>query len=560
MEKQNKANNPSDHLGAVSFSCITACLFFYIAAISCQVFSKADKEEKESIWLIFLFSVPILIQLIGGLILYSKNREPNISAFHKFYLAVMTIGGCGQSFLWILYVAISKDTEINSGFALVIIAILVIAVVIMTIAAMIPLNSEEIIRSGGEENNRGFKKWLIEKIVSSKEKLLRLKAAASQESIIAVMLFFTTFLIISYLFGFAFAFHDKSQTHGNHALYAKEYFKNQDTIPSKRSDTAATSQGQNPPTPSDNLPQWTNTFDFDKGKAILAEEKNNPSVKTATISNNRPEMFDIANKMNENNRRLEEAVQQIKTITDKNFQARVILVGHADDTPSGGYYPSNYELAEARAHNLKHRLVEKLYEGSGNKWCNVEWICFSESNEPKKPMFDILLSSDGNKSNSERTVDVSIEAVSYTPQIPAPSNKPVENNATLKLLDYIYFANYTITTTGYGDIIPITDYAKFLCSLANICEVFFLVVFFNALLSLKENKAIPPNSLSSQNGSSKSQREIAQGESDANAAQKSEPLASTPPAKKAEREKPSLNPLTNGDEVSPPAKKPVRKV
>jgi hypothetical protein len=55
----------------------------------------------------------------------------------------------------------------------------------------------------------------------------------------------------------------------------------------------------------------------------------------------------------------------------------------------------------------------------------------------------------------------------------------------LSLMDYMYFTIYTITTTGYGDIVPITPFAKFLCSSANILEVFFLVVFFNALLSVK---------------------------------------------------------------------------
>lgn len=60
---------------------------------------------------------------------------------------------------------------------------------------------------------------------------------------------------------------------------------------------------------------------------------------------------------------------------------------------------------------------------------------------------------------------------------------------SLTLMDYMYFTTYTITTTGYGDIIPKTTYAKFLCSLANILEVFFLVVFFNALLSVRGNKS-----------------------------------------------------------------------
>jgi voltage-gated potassium channel Kch len=52
-------------------------------------------------------------------------------------------------------------------------------------------------------------------------------------------------------------------------------------------------------------------------------------------------------------------------------------------------------------------------------------------------------------------------------------------------MDYMYFSIYTITTTGYGDIVPTTSYAKFVTSLANICEVLFLVVFFNALISIR---------------------------------------------------------------------------
>ncbi|HKS28136.1 MAG TPA: ion channel [Pyrinomonadaceae bacterium] len=64
--------------------------------------------------------------------------------------------------------------------------------------------------------------------------------------------------------------------------------------------------------------------------------------------------------------------------------------------------------------------------------------------------------------------------------------------APLSLMDYMYFTIYTITTTGYGDIVPTTTYAKFLCSVANILEVFFFVVFFNALLSLRADKQEKP--------------------------------------------------------------------
>jgi voltage-gated potassium channel Kch len=56
----------------------------------------------------------------------------------------------------------------------------------------------------------------------------------------------------------------------------------------------------------------------------------------------------------------------------------------------------------------------------------------------------------------------------------------------LALMDYMYFAIYTITTTGYGDIVPTTNYAKALTCFANICEMFFIIGLFNALVALKD--------------------------------------------------------------------------
>jgi Ion channel len=56
------------------------------------------------------------------------------------------------------------------------------------------------------------------------------------------------------------------------------------------------------------------------------------------------------------------------------------------------------------------------------------------------------------------------------------------------LLDYIYFTVYTITTTGYGDIKPTDDYSKFVTTVANLYEVFFIVIVFNVLLSVRRDE------------------------------------------------------------------------
>jgi hypothetical protein len=42
---------------------------------------------------------------------------------------------------------------------------------------------------------------------------------------------------------------------------------------------------------------------------------------------------------------------------------------------------------------------------------------------------------------------------------------------------------YTITTTGYGDLVPCTPTAKFATAVANLFEVFFLVVAINVLIA-----------------------------------------------------------------------------
>lgn len=62
----------------------------------------------------------------------------------------------------------------------------------------------------------------------------------------------------------------------------------------------------------------------------------------------------------------------------------------------------------------------------------------------------------------------------------------INHNLTpLDILDYIYFSTYTITTTAYGDIIPVTPWAQFLTIIANFYELIFLVIFFNVVLNGK---------------------------------------------------------------------------
>jgi hypothetical protein len=86
-------------------------------------------------------------------------------------------------------------------------------------------------------------------------------------------------------------------------------------------------------------------------------------------------------------------------------------------------------------------------------------------------------------SGRKRAVEVYFYNTQGSPEHPQSQSASSPGPKRMALLDYVYFAMYTITTTGYGDIKPITPYTKFLCTLANITEFFFIVVFFNTLLS-----------------------------------------------------------------------------
>jgi hypothetical protein len=168
-------------------------------------------------------------------------------------------------------------------------------------------------------------------------------------------------------------------------------------------------------------------------------------------------------------------------------------------------YLSNYELSQARAENVRHKILQRLNNGEDYTWRNIEWLCLSKSSEveasrlvdivrdgaSKKGMHHKTSRPVANILSDERFVEVQIDRQFAQATSLQMDHLNADTAQEHDLMDYIYFANYTITTTGYGDIVPLTPYSKFVCSLANICEVFFLVVFFNALLSVKQITGSP---------------------------------------------------------------------
>nr|VFJ90689.1 MAG: Ion channel [Candidatus Kentron sp. H]VFJ91785.1 MAG: Ion channel [Candidatus Kentron sp. H]VFJ98416.1 MAG: Ion channel [Candidatus Kentron sp. H] len=69
------------------------------------------------------------------------------------------------------------------------------------------------------------------------------------------------------------------------------------------------------------------------------------------------------------------------------------------------------------------------------------------------------------------------------------SSSDREKNVQSRLLDSLYFAYYTITTTGYGDIAPGSDAIKFFTTVLNVIELLFIVIFINVLTSNRREKS-----------------------------------------------------------------------
>lgn len=392
--------------------------------------------------------MPLAIQLIGLWTLGSQFDPSNNGkvAFSWFYLTTMTVCSVFYCVLWCAYIYFGKtyDWENRAGWnyqaaalissilmglsylALIFIALLLTAVIKMTHAI---INGTPSAVEDGSRSLRLGDIW----------DRRNLKMGASEEPFGALVFFLTIFLGISYLFGLALAFHDKSRPPNDPALYMINLYR-----------PAAEQTAQ----PLEALAD--EHISFQSGKALLKSGANEAELNKLT------DAIKAEEKMGE---------------VERGYgQVRAILIGRADaQETKGGAYQSNYELGEARAQNVKLELIHRLSSVGGGEWLNVDWVCLSESNE---------------REGSKREAEVVLQRNSGDPVSVMIPHLNAQHPNPLSLMDYVYFANYTITTTGYGDIIPNTAYTKFICSFANICEVFFLVVFFNALLSIKGSEEV----------------------------------------------------------------------
>lgn len=161
------------------------------------------------------------------------------------------------------------------------------------------------------------------------------------------------------------------------------------------------------------------------------------------------------------------------------------LYGYTDSTPveeeSKTGFISNYELAMDRCVKTELYLKEKIreriiHEFDYNKITRLNYVFNKVAG---------TITKSGDSKNSLEALKARRVEIFFSVFYDDKIVRDFENtmNCEVTLAEMYYFMTYTITTTGYGDILPNSSFAKFLCTFANFFEVFFLVVFLNVLMN-----------------------------------------------------------------------------
>ncbi len=169
----------------------------------------------------------------------------------------------------------------------------------------------------------------------------------------------------------------------------------------------------------------------------------------------------------------------LKQLKSEHHKYRAQLQGHAtDDPPSEKGKNNNFERSLTRAQYIKQILMDLMVDVGA-------------------PLPDWEVSAVGSDASFLEADQTHLHEVELNPQLcvevwlrtlPSTELGGVENAPRpLTLLDYTYFMIYTITTTGYGDLVPSSPFARFLTSMANLFELFFLVIIVNLVMVLRSS-------------------------------------------------------------------------
>jgi hypothetical protein len=407
-------------------------LFFFLEASILLLFLRSFSENEPGAELVVvLFAIPPVLQLLGLLLLKD--------VLLKDLYSLLSLLSSGFYFVSLLYYMLETKPSAYSGW-LCILASAGLVVLAFWLTSTTFRDSETTV-SGS----------IMSRVAA------RIGTSPSGE----ILVFLAFFVSIGYLLGFALAFNDRNLTTQGllPGLIAE-------SIPGREGGSPLSNRGSDEsrillPDPDKN---WQ--IFFNAGSAKVAFEPRG----TGEGQRDRERWEDDLSRRNK--QALFEIIDRL--LASKGLPVRVTLIAHSDEIPlSHGYqYMSNYELAGARASSVRATILDLLSKRENVISKNIEWL--------DVPLPEPSSRGGDESSVNQRAVEVLVRVL--------PQETAVTGNRQIRLLtllEHVYFSMYTITTTGYGDIKPSTPYAMFVCTIENLYEVFFMVVFFNVLLSPK---------------------------------------------------------------------------
>lgn len=454
-----------------------------------------EKGEDFS-WVFALLITPYITQVSGSIYLYIQKKNSKDETWKYFYIAFFSSTMAASSgFHLAMWFFFSSDKAANIIFEnkddfSTICLLLIISQILILILTAYWIRKPLILTSYWMKISldpppdvvpKHTKDYNDDEVINSIIKGLK------DFPFLSLVHFFAIFFSIAYLFGFAFAFHDKATQ--PYALHKEKFvleISSNKSIPQPNPNVA--------PIPSPSPNTMPICFYFDEGKAELETKQ----------TTEKRQLTEIEQRKNFKNNLNDKALTTFKDQfpTNAHQQTRIRLLGRASEPSTNkSSYLSNYELSQARIQVIRFEIAKKLFEKYSGKWVNIDWILIPYSSESTSQ-------GDENKCNDledydekskkttkdinsgRRVVQAYINSISDDPDSIQIKNQ-IENSKKqdwekCSLMDYMYFSIYTITTTGYGDIKPATTYSKFLVSLENFFEVFFLAGFLNILISLKD--------------------------------------------------------------------------
>nr|VFJ45833.1 MAG: Ion channel [Candidatus Kentron sp. DK] len=173
-----------------------------------------------------------------------------------------------------------------------------------------------------------------------------------------------------------------------------------------------------------------------------------------------------------------------RVLKEKIVDFEIEAKGFATNRPIKGEM-DNEKLAELRAKTIQEIFIYEARKHIKERGGEKDRMKLVPRFQRTLPFPQVEKVEEGENTIPFQSVKIRLTSLSSTNETESFEDKREEPKS--RILDALYFAYYTITTTGYGDIAPGLDSIKFFTTVLNVIEFFFVVVVINILTITKPN-------------------------------------------------------------------------